>query len=152
MARRSIAWLPLLCLLLSCSWIPLAAPPDENALFNQQLRWTWGEDGAFCQMTFGDRVDPNAFPAFLAEQEKNCAQGDAMACDDEAEARLGGCAGTPRDRDRAMALLRRSCELGRAEACHGYASSLPSKSWWFFANGERRWAEARELELKQKLK
>ena len=134
MAHRSIAALALLCLLLSsCSWFPLAAPPDENALFNEQMRWTWGEGGAYCQMSFGDRVDPNALPAFIAEQEKNCAQGDAMACQDEADARLGGC-GTPRDRDRGMASLRRACELGLPEACRGYASSLPSKSWWFFAS------------------
>ena len=73
MAHRSIAALALLCLLLSsCSWFPLAAPPDENALFNEQMRWTWGEGGAYCQMSFGDRVDPNAVtydPEFLRPYE-----------------------------------------------------------------------------------
>jgi hypothetical protein len=143
--------LPSLCLLLSaCTWIPVAAPPD--ALFKRQLNWAWGEDGAFCVMAFGERVRSNDLPAFIAAQERRCAQGDAMGCQDEADARLGGCAGTARDRDRGMALLKRACELGSPEACRGYASSLPSKSWWFFANSERQWAEARELELKQKLK
>ena len=150
-ARRLIPSLPLCLLLSSCLPYLGGGPPDENAMFREQQKMVWGEGGEFCAMAFGDRVDPDAFPSFIAEQEKKCAQGDAVACDDEADARLGGCAGTPRDRDRGMALVRRACELGRPEACRAYADSMPSKSWWFFANGEREWADARELELVQQL-
>ena len=106
-ARRLIPSLPLCLLLSSCLPYLGGGPPDENAMFREQQKMVWGEGGEFCAMAFGDRVDPDAFPAFIAAQEKKCAQGDAMACDDEADARLGGCAGTPRDRDRGMAELQR---------------------------------------------
>ena len=128
------------------------APPNEEAAFNEQLNWSWGEDGAFCEITFMERVAGSQnLPAFIAAQEKGCAQGDAMACHDEADACLGGCVGAPRDHDRGMALLLRACDLGRPEACRDYADSLPAKSWWFFPNRARQRADARELELLQHL-
>jgi hypothetical protein len=122
-------------------------------MFREQQNMIWGSrDGTFCGEAFGDKVgSPENLPSYIALQEKNCAQGDAMACQDEADARLAGCAGTPQDRDRGMALVKRSCELGLPEACRGYADSLPSKSWWFFTNRERAWADARELDLLEKL-
>ena len=147
-------WLiPSLCLLLSsCLEYLGGGPPDENAMFREQQFMIWGEGGSFCEDVFLERIgSAENLPSFIAMQEKNCALGDAMACRDEGDARLGGCVGTPADRDRGMALVRRSCELGLPEACRGYADSQPSKRWWFFANRERAWADARELELVEKL-
>jgi len=141
--------LTLICFLLS-SCVILGAPPNEEADFNEQLNMTWGPDGAFCQMTFGDRVSAAEAPAFIAAQEKKCAEGDAMACRDEADARMAGCVGTPQDRDRGMALLLRACDLGHPEACRGYIEDTPSRRWLVFPNRDRQRAQAREVELLEK--
>jgi hypothetical protein len=129
----------------------MAAPYYEEPRIDREMLRAWGEDGAYCSASFSERVKgSNALPPFVAAQEQKCQQNDGEACLDRGRAHLGGCGGAEKNRDRAMELFLRACELGQPDGCTTYVESTPRRRWGIFSDSKRERAATRAVDLVQK--
>jgi hypothetical protein len=129
----------------------MAAPYYEEPQIDREMLRAWGEDGAYCFGSFSERVKgSNVLPPFVAAQEQKCKQSDGEACLDRAHAHLGGCGGAEKNRERALELFLRACELGQPDGCTAYVESTPPRRWGIFSNSKRKSAATRAVDLVQK--
>ena len=135
------------CLAVPSRGLFMAAPYYEEPRIDREMLGVWGDNGSYCFMSFSDRVKgPNELPPFLVEQDETCKQNDGGACLERARAHLGGCGGAEENRDRAMELFLRACELGQPDGCTAYVQSTPPKRWGIFSDSKRERAATRAVE------
>jgi len=129
----------------------MAAPYYEEPRIDREMQRTWGEDGAYCFGSFSERgKGSNVLPPFVAAQDQKCKQNDGEACLDLARAHLGGCGGAEMNRERAMELFLRACELSQPDGCTAYVESTPPRRWGLFSDSKRERASTRAAALVQK--